>query len=408
MNLIKGFRNISLLDAHQFTENAALVFDQSSILFAGPEQQLPEHFKKSVAFLDLNKAWVTPGLINSHTHVAMSFMRDLAHSVDSMITNLFFPRESALTPLDVEKWSRPSIEGSLASGVTTFIDHYYFSNAVGKALKHYKVRGFIAETLADTGGAKPHTHKLEELVAPQNWRWQKDQLVQSILGPHASDTSSGEYLKKIAQYANQYSIPVHMHLSQTLSERSLILAREKITPVYWVKNLGLLTNRTLAVHLVSADQNDLLALKQQGTYVGLCPSSQVIYEKLAPLKDFHELGLVGALGTDCAASHDSMDLLQELRFLYLSQKGSGFAPDAKEVLKTVWDNPASWLGFPGGKLKENHVSDFCIFRRDLSCEPMQNAHLNFIMSMSSRHLEQSFVSGASVFKRPINLGEFAR
>lgn len=387
-----AFKNISLLDSKQFIEKAAIVVKGRKIVFSGTEKEIPEEFM-CLQWQDGKGQWVTPGFINGHTHVAMSFMREQAHDHLNMIEEVFFPIEKKLSEEDVYQLSFPSLLAGLQSGVTTFVDHYYHIAGIEKALTDLGLRGFVAETLADLGGAKPARLKLSDVAPEKDWSSSSHQLVRRILGPHAMDTVSNEYMQEISAYSQEYNIPIHMHLSQTKKEYETCVKQRGLSPVETAHSCNALSDKTLAVHLISSQKEDREILQKQNTFVGLCPSSQVLYEHIAPIAEFQRLDLKGILGTDCSGSHDSMDIMQELRFLYLMYRKQGLKVSAKEVLKTVWDHPAEWLGFNAGSLKAGSAADLIFFQRDFSCEPHIDPQLHLIMTMSSRHIQSVMING---------------
>lgn len=391
---MKAFKNLVIIDAHQMTSHAVLIIENGMILYAGSEDKMPATFG-GLHFEDCAGLWVSPGFVNGHTHVAMSFLRDVAHEFPHMIDQLFFPLEKELTSEMVKIFSRPSILAGLSSGVTTFVDHYYHSESVAQAIFEMGARGCIAETLADLGGAKPLS---SEDTDKSTFKIQKQDshFTSYVYGPHAMDTVSPALMKQISILAQQENRRIHLHLSQTDSERKKCEAQFGLSPVKLAQQCGALGKKTLAVHLISADLSDLAVLKQTQTFVGLCPTSQTLYEHVAPLKEMFDIGLKGILGTDCAASHDSMDVWQELKSLYLNLKAQGASVTAQEILKTVWDHPHEWMGTHGGQVTSGFTADLIFFKPDFATYPVLVPHVNFIMSMSSKNLKHLMINGEFV------------
>lgn len=398
-----GYKNISLLDSQIFISDAILVIEKNKIYFAGQKTEFsskcPIDIQNKIQWHDGRGQWVTPGFINSHTHVSMSFMRDLAHNKKNMIESFFFPLEKKLTPEDIYHFSFPSLAAGLKSGVTSFVDHYYHIEGVEHALKDIEARGFVAETLADLGGAKPHRARLDQQVSTKQWNANGDQLVNKILGPHAMDTVSEDYMREIADCSKKYQIPLHMHLSQTKNEFDTCMSKYKKTPVEVALSCDALSDRTLAVHLITSTDSDHKILKQTSSFIGLCPTSQVLYEHIAPLKKFYQQSLPGVLGTDCAASHDSMDIMSELRALYLCYRHAGVAITPHEILKTVWDNPAAWLNCKIGKLQAGYFADLIFFKRGLESEPCHDPHSHLISTLSANQIEHVIINGKAVVEK---------
>lgn len=393
------FAHMRLLDEQIDIEDGYLIVSEGEIQEVGAWSDLSPEQQTEPSWEDLSGHWLTPGFCNSHTHVAMSFMRDVAHDQPQMIESLFFPVEKELTAEDISIFSYPSIAASVQSGVTSFVDHYYHIEAVGEALTHVGARGFLAETLADLGGAMPSRKPLDQVLQAQQWSQDPKQLQRFLLGPHAMNTVSRDYAEEISQRSSDNGTPIHMHLAQSQLENEFCKKQHQATAVEVAEQTGLLSERTLAVHLIKANKDDQLKLKKTGTFVGLCPTSQILYEHLAPINEFQDSGLKGLLGTDCAASHDSMDILSELRTLYLLHRHEQKNLSAKQILATVWSGPAQWLKLPIGALKPKHFADFVIFKPDLSSTPSYSPLTHLIMSLSSRHVSQVVVAGETIYKK---------
>jgi 5-methylthioadenosine/S-adenosylhomocysteine deaminase len=170
-----------------------------------------------------------------------------------MIENFFFPAEKALTPELIEPLSYPYLVDALRSGVTSCVDAYFFMDGMGRAFERLGMRGFIGEHIADLGG--PHDAGKDTWKKVRHWieNWQFSSLVQPVVYAHASDTVSFSLLKEMGDFARTYALPFHMHLSQTWGERQRTMLREKKSPVRYALDAGVIGERSLLVHLVSAD-----------------------------------------------------------------------------------------------------------------------------------------------------------
>ncbi|MEZ4743282.1 MAG: amidohydrolase family protein [Bdellovibrionota bacterium] len=148
--------------------------------------------------VDGNGYLVIPGLINAHTHAAMGFFRDLGHQRQSMIESFLFPAEKSLYPELIEPLTWSFIYGSLLSGVTCIVDHYYFSKGVGTALEKIGMRGVLGETVADIGGAFPGEDSLNRALEDLE-SWNFSERIKPAIAPHAADTVSDKLLKKLSK-----------------------------------------------------------------------------------------------------------------------------------------------------------------------------------------------------------------
>lgn len=228
---------------------------------------------------DASDFLIFPGLVNAHTHSAMGFFRGLGHGRQDMIENFLFPAEKSLTPDLLENLSLSYIAAGIRCGVTMFSDHYYFVEGVGRAFESLGVRAIIGETVADLGGAFPGDASVQRMHALiDNWSF-SDRIRPSV-APHAADTVSRPLLTKLAQFAVKNGLHLHMHLAQTVGELERVIKREAMSPVRYAQECGALTDKTLAVHLIACSDADINILKKEGTVAGICPVSEVVYEKL--------------------------------------------------------------------------------------------------------------------------------
>jgi 5-methylthioadenosine/S-adenosylhomocysteine deaminase len=377
--------------------NGALVLKNQTIEDMGPSDAIEKRYDKTAYTLDGQGYWAMPGLVNAHTHVAMGFFRGLGQGRDHMIESFFFPAEKALTSELLEPLSYSYIYAGLRAGVTTFGDHYYFIEGVGKALDRFGVRGVIGETVADLGGAFPGREGWDRMQRLLD-HWPYSDRITPAICPHAADTVSRDLLRELANFAKKNSLPLHMHLSQTQGERERVLAREGMSPVAYAASCGALSDRTQAVHLVSADKKDIATLVAHGATAGLSPASQILYERLAPIQDFMQQGLSLALGTDCAASNDDADVLAEMRLLSLLAKDRG-APsegfEADRIFSIGTQGGAKALGLESkvGLLAPGYLADIVLLKEDLGTLPSQRPYVNLLFSMGSRQVRHVMVGG---------------
>lgn len=338
-----------------------------------------------------------PGLINSHTHSPMNFLRDRCHGVENMIENIFFKTESQLTSELTKNLSYPYILSGLKSGVTTFNEHYYFCAGIAQAFEKIGLRAYIGETLADLGGAFPSSDGLDHFKR-QISQWNYSDRIKPTLCPHAADTVSPEYAKKIADFSKSQKIPMHFHLAQRKSEYDSLIKQYGRTPVELAFEWGWLSERSLAVHLLHVDDKDIELLKDSGTSAVSCPSSQILYEFLAPVEKFYNAGINLSLGTDCAASNDEADVLSELKTLALLLKDRGIMDINlyQNLFKTVTENPAQILDAPVGEITPGKLADIVFVKQTLETLPLRDIWTHIIFSYKSQHVDHVMIDGRFV------------
>ena len=349
-----------------------------------------------------------PGFVNCHTHASMSFFRGLGHDRElpkrpgySVIEDFFFPAERALTPELIEPLSYSYLVDGLKSGVTSFNDAYFFSGGVCKAIERLGLKGAVAEHMGDLDGAviAGREQWLQQKKRIENWPFPS---IQPVVYAHAADTVSKDFLKELTQFAKANDLPFHMHLSQTKGERERVIKRERMSPVKYAKECGALHDKSLLVHLLSVDDEDIHLLSDSGAIAALCPVSEILYESAPPAAKLFNAGIPIALGTDCAASSDGADILQEARFfsLLLRMQGIDF-PDQNPsmILDCLTKVPAQWMSAGrSGSLESGKEADIVFFEKDICSEPMSDMAVNLLYSMSSKQVRHVMVNGRWALK----------
>jgi len=280
--------------------------------------------------------------------------------------------------------------------------------AVGEQVDRLGMRASVGEVLADVGGAFPLNTTLD-LVKDKIQSWDFSDRVKPFLAPHASDTLSTNFAKEIAAFAKESGLPVQMHLSQTHGEKERMLKREGKSPVQWAHECGLVNNQLMAVHLVSADDQDLKILKDNCAHVGLSPISQSIYEELAPIEKFFEYNLNCSLSTDCAASNDSADLWAEARaFQWMFKDRSKRKLENHQLLNLMTKNPYEWLMKPQiGKIAKGQKADLVLHKVRSENLPVFDPLSSVINDMGAKNVEHVMVDGkwALIDKKPVFISE---
>ena len=371
-------------------ETADIEIKDGKVVKIASEIEAPE-----IARFDASQYMIAPGFINSHTHSAMGFFRDLGHGKEEMIENFLFPAEKALTDELIKPLSYSYIAGSLKSGTTFISDHYYMVEGTGLAAEKIGIKAAIGETIADLGGAFPEKATFEHArKSIESWSFSNN--IYPVLAPHASDTVSDSQAQKISEYSKKNNIPIHMHLSQTKGELSRTKSRTGKTPTQWANDVGLLGPNTTAVHLVSVNENDIGLLEKAKSTGIICPASQIIYETLAPISRLKNSKVPLAIATDCAASNDGADLLSEVKFAALLDKYCGSdAIDHQYWLDSITLTPARALGLESsvGSLEAGKSADFILLKKAVETLPLNNIIENLIFSQHQGNIEYVAVNG---------------
>lgn len=310
-----------------------------------------------------------PGLVNTHTHVAMTLFRSYADDLALMdwLQNMIWPAEAHLDD-DIVYWgSMLAFAEMIRGGTTAFCDMYMFMDSCAQAAEAAGIRGNIARGLA---GVTPNGMKaLEENVELyRKWNNGADGRIRVMLGPHAPYTCPPDYLKKVRDTAEQYGIPIHIHLSETKGEVDTCREKFGVTPIALMNQIGLFDVPTLAAHCVHVTEDDIAIMAEKQVRVAHNPGSNLkLASGIAPVPAMRKAGIVVGLGTDGASSNNKLDMFAEMRLAALIHKAASldpFAIKAEEALQMGTKDGAMCLGYDDlGELKEGYLADLILVDR---------------------------------------------
>ena len=335
----------SVLDHH------TVVVTEGAIVDVLPAAMARERFD-ATAVVDLPDHALIPGLINLHTHAAMTLMRGMADDLPLMtwLREHIWPVEARMVSADfVRDGSLLACAEMLRGGITCFNDMYFFPEATARAALQAGMRAAIGMIAVEfpSAYATDATDYLSKGIALRD-SLRDEALLSFCLAPHAPYTVSNATFERIAIYAAELDVPVHTHLHETQEEIRESLSTHGVRPLQRLKAIGLLGPNLIAVHAVHVDPEDIALLAEHNCHVAHCPGSNLkLASGHAPV---HALALAGVnigLGTDSAASNNRLDLLSELRLAALLGKlgaGDAAALPARQALEMATLNAARALG----------------------------------------------------------------
>jgi len=276
---------------------------------------------------------ILPGLINAHTHVAMSLLRGLADDLrlDVWLMGYMMPVEREfVTPEFVRLGTQLGCAEMIRSGITCFADMYYFEEAVAEATADAGLRALCGQTVLrfpapDAASFEDGLARARSFIA----RWNGHPLIVPAPAPHAPYTCTPEILRACADLAAEFDVPLHTHLSETLLEVEDSRRVNGMPVVPWVRKQGLFGAKVLAAHCVHVDEGEIRTLKNFAVGVAHNPTSNLkLGAGVAPVQKMLSLGLNVGIGTDGAASNNDLDMFEETRLAALLAKGMGGDPTA--------------------------------------------------------------------------------
>jgi 5-methylthioadenosine/S-adenosylhomocysteine deaminase len=368
IDLLIEARWIAQVDPDTVLDNHALAIRDGRIIAILPISEARKRFHATQR-RTLDRHILIPGLINVHTHAAMTLMRGLADDLPLMdwLQKHIWPTETAhVSPQFVLDGTRLACAEMLRGGITCFNDMYFYPEAAASAASEFGMRAALGITALEfpTPYASDADDYLNKGLAARE-QWRDYPLISFCLAPHAPYTVSDTTFERILTLSEQLGLPVHCHIHETRSEVSEALGQHGETPLQRLHRLGLAGPNFIGVHAVHLADEELDLLATTGTHVAHCPTSNLkLASGFAPVAEMLKRGINVALGTDGAASNNRLDLFGEMRLAALLAKGvSGDAATlpARQALRMATLNGATALGMAEhiGSLTPGKSADLC-------------------------------------------------
>jgi 5-methylthioadenosine/S-adenosylhomocysteine deaminase len=320
--------------------------------------------------IDAQGMAIIPGLVNGHTHAAMTLFRGHGDDLSLMrwLQEVIWPVEARLDDEDVYWGTRLACVEMIRTGTVRFWDMYWHAAATARAVEDAGIRATISAPLFDMGDAaggdgvpEMANRSLEEIGEPRD-------LVRPALGPHAIYTVSEGALRWIAEASAERDLALNIHLSETEDEVVKCVQDHGVRPAEYLDRLGALGPRTVLAHGVWLDESELALIAERGATVVTNPVAnlKLAVGRVFPYRAARRHGIPVGLGTDGAGSNNSLDLLQDLKVLALLQKHEARDPSvlpAEEALRMATGRLAPVLG-GSGLIAEGEPADFLLVRTD--------------------------------------------
>lgn len=308
-----------------------------------------------------------PGLINAHTHIGMSLLRNYADDLPlhEWLTQKIWPVEAKLTAEDVYWGSLLSMVEMIQSGTTAFCDMYFFMDEVGKALEEAGIRGVLTRGLIEEPG-KGEEKLQDTRDLYNNWNGKGEGRIKVMVAPHAPYTCSPTYLERIADLAKELNTGIHIHLSETKKEVEDSFNQLGKSPIKHVYDLGLFELPTIAAHCVHVDDEDIEILNRMDVSPVNNPSSNLkLASGFSPVDKMLKRGISVALGTDGSSSNNNLNMFEEIHLAAIVNKAvnmDAISVPAIDALKMATINGAKALLWDReiGSIEEGKKADIIL------------------------------------------------
>jgi 5-methylthioadenosine/S-adenosylhomocysteine deaminase len=403
--IIKNSTILTMNSKNSILKNGFLVIRGDSISHMGTGD-MPSISAGKI--IDAKDGLVLPGLVNGHTHAAMTLFRGLADDLPLMqwLENYIFPAERNMDAEFVYTGTQLALAEMILSGTTTFCDMYLFEEEVAKAAKKAGVRCLAGEVLYDFpspnyGSVENGLEYTESLIQ----KWRDDPIVSIAVEPHSLFTCSPELLMASNELALKHRVPLIIHVAETLNEVSEIKRKYAKTPIEHLDSLGLLGAHLIADHCVHLGQSEITKMAEHGVKVVHNPESNMkLASGIAPIPELIKQGVTVGLGTDGCASNNNLDLFSEMDTAAKLHKVHAMDPtavDAVTVLRMATIEGARALGLQDitGSLEIGKKADVIVIdTHKPHLTPMYNATSHLVYAASGNDVTHSVINGKLVME----------
>ncbi|MEE4271248.1 MAG: amidohydrolase family protein [Thermoanaerobaculales bacterium] len=347
---------------------------------------------------------VMPGMVNTHSHLAMTLMRGLADDLPLMewLNDHIWPAEKAHMDREtIRLGTELAAAEQLLAGVSTTSDMYFFGTEVASVIAGVGMRGVIAESLID--GSTPRCASPEEMMEKQRElaeEYRDHPLITPSVAAHSPYSVGAANLVKEAEIAEDLGVPMQIHLSETRWEVEKLIKEKGRTPIAYLADLGVLSERTVAAHCVHVSAEDIELLAEFEVGVAHNPVSNLkLASGVSPVSALAEAGIKLGMGTDGAASNNTLDLLRDTQLAALLHKGVSNDPTAlpaRFMVEMATIGGARVLGLDDriGTLAEGKAADVvCLAVDRPHTTPIFDPFAHLIFSARSSDVRHVLVNG---------------
>lgn len=392
-----------------FYENYSLVINEGRILDLLPSDQVDKKYQ-ALNTENLDQHVLIPGLINAHTHIAMTLFRGIADDLP-----LIEWLQQHIWPLE-QKWTSEAfvrdgtdlgIAEMIRGGTTCFNDMYFFPEITAHQAIHHGIRAGIGLIVIDFPSAWAENSEayIEKGLALHD-QLRHEPLISTLFAPHAPYTVSDEPLSKIRMLADELELPVQMHLHETLHEVHEYQKQSNQNPIQRMQKLGLLNPAFIAIHMTQLSDDEIRRYAETGAHIVHCPESNLkLASGFCPVAKCLKAGINVALGTDGAASNNDLDMFGETRTAALLAKAvaeDASAVPAMTALKMATLNGAKALGIEDetGSLSIGKVADVIAIDLDqLETLPLFEPVSQIVYAANRQQVTDVWVAGKQLLKQ---------
>jgi len=385
-------------------EGHAVAVTDGRVIDLLPVETALEKYQPSIV-IERPQHVLIPGLINAHTHAAMTLMRGFADDValESWLRDRIWPAEMQHASAEmVRDGTELAIAEMLSAGITCFSDQYFYPEIVAETAVDLGIRAMIGTPVLDfrtawAKDAQEYLHKGADLVHDP---YSGHPLISSCFVPHSTSVLSDDSLTSLRVTADQLDVRVQIHLHETALEIATSVEETGLRPFERLEKAGLINASLLAVHAVHLDPGEVTRMSEAGVNIAHCPRSNLkLASGIAPICEYRAAGINVAIGTDGAASNNVLDVLAEIRLAALLAKSvtaDAAAIPAQEALRmaTLDGAKALGLGHAVGSIEPGKWADIaCVDLNTLHSQPVYDVCSQLVYTAHSDQVTDVWVAG---------------
>ena len=410
---MKVFQHVNIVtcdqDFHVYLDGI-LAVKESQIVYVGRENQ--DILKQADQIIDYQGAWIMPGLVNCHTHSAMTGLRGIRDdsNLHEWLEDYIWPAEAEFTPEMTTKAVKEALTEMLQSGTTTFNDMYNPNGVdiaeIYEAVKASKMRCYFSPTLFSS-----ETETTDETIARtraviKTIKGYQDPNFKVMVAPHSPYSCSRDLLEASLKLAKEENIPLHIHVAETQEESGIILKSYGKRPVAFLDELGYLDHKAVFAHGVELNEAEITRLADSQVAIAHNPISNLkLASGIAPIVQLKKAGVPVGIATDSVASNNNLDMFEEGRTAALLQKmknGDASQFPIETALKALTIEGAKVLGIEDeiGSLEVGKQADFLVIqpRGKIHLQPQENMLSHLVYAVKSSDVSDVYIGGEQVVK----------
>ena len=410
---MKVFQHVNIVtcdqDFHVYLDGI-LALENSQIVYVGQENQ--EILKQADQIIDYQGAWIMPGLVNCHTHSAMTGLRGIRDdsNLHEWLEDYIWPAEAEFTPEMTTKAVKEALTEMLQSGTTTFNDMYNPNGVeiekIYEAVKASKMRCYFSPTLFSSDMETTDETIAKTRAVIGTIKGYQDPNFKVMVAPHSPYSCSRELLEASLNLAKEEDIPLHIHVAETKEESGIILKRYGKRPIAFLDELGYLDHQAVFAHGVELNEAEIARLADSQVAIAHNPISNLkLASGIAPIIQLQKAGVPVGIATDSVASNNNLDMFEEGRTAALLQKmksGDASQFPIETALKALTIEGAKVLGMEDeiGSLEVGKQADFLVIQPQgkIHLQPQENMLSHLVYAVKSSDVNDVYIAGEQVVR----------